>query len=126
MLVNINCIVLLIDKHQQIGKIFRCYLQIINWKVIRKKVLVPVFGQDIFTILHSTKKVLFVLNQFIFNNDTRVSIVPFPEINQIKGALQNMKLSKKAPHKKFRPTQYRISEQSKKITGFKSVNVKFK
>ena len=47
-------------------------------------------------------------------------------MNQIKGTLQNTKLTKKTIHKKFRPTQNTTSEQSKKITGFKSVNVIFK
>ena len=49
-------------------------------------------------------------------------------MNQIKGALQNTKLTKKTlpVHKKFRPTQYTTTEQSEKITGFKGVNVKFK
>ena len=45
---------------------------------------------------------------------------------QIKGALQNAKLTKKTLHKKFRPTHCKTTEQSKKITGLKSVNVKFK
>ena len=44
-------------------------------------------------------------------------------MNQIKRALQNTKLTKKTLHKKFRPTQYTTTEQSKKITGFKNVNV---
>ena len=47
-------------------------------------------------------------------------------MNQIKGILQNTNLTKKTLHKKFRPTQYRTSEKLKKITSFKSVNVKFK
>ena len=52
--------------------------------------------------------------------------MPFSEINQMKGALQNTKPTRKTLRKKLRPTQYTITEQSKKITGFKSVNVKFK
>ena len=60
------------------------------------------------------------------NNNTCISIAPFPEMNQIKGALQNLKLIKKTPHKRFRRTQYRTLEQSKNIAGCKSVNVKFK
>ena len=47
-------------------------------------------------------------------------------MNQSKGALQNTKLTKKTPHKKFRPTQYRTTRQSKKVIGFKSVNITFK
>ena len=47
-------------------------------------------------------------------------------VDQIKGALQNTKLIKTTLHKKFRPVQYTTTEQSKKISGFKSVNVKFK
>ena len=35
-------------------------------------------------------------------------------MNQIKGALQNTKLTKKILQKKFRPAHYRTSEQSKK------------
>ena len=35
-------------------------------------------------------------------------------MNQIKGALQNTKLTKTTLHKKFRPTQCRTTEQSKK------------
>ena len=46
-------------------------------------------------------------------------------MNQIKSAFQNTKLTKKTQHKKFWPTQYRTSQQSKKITGFNSVNVMF-
>ena len=44
-------------------------------------------------------------------------------MNQIKNALQNTKLTKKALQKKFRLTYYRTSEQSKKVTDFKSVYV---
>ena len=47
-------------------------------------------------------------------------------MNQIKDALQNTKLTKNTLHKKCRPPQYTTTEQLKKITGFKSVNVKFK
>ena len=46
-------------------------------------------------------------------------------MNQIKSALQNTKLTKRTVRKKFGPTQYTTTEQSKKITGFKNVNVKF-
>ena len=58
--------------------------------------------------------------------NTCISLALFPEMNQSKGALQNTKLTKKTLHKKFRLTHCRTSEQSKEITGFKSVNVKFK
>ena len=56
------------------------------------------------------------------SNNTCISIAAFPKLNQIKDALQNTKLTKKTLQKKFRPTQYRTFEQSKKTKGFKSAN----
>ena len=45
--VNKNCVLLLIEKHQQIGQNFnKRYSQITNCTVIIKKILVPICGQN--------------------------------------------------------------------------------
>ena len=74
-----------------------------------------------------TKKNQTVGLDLVYNkNNTYTYIAPFPEMNQIKGALQNMKRTKTTLHKKFRPTQYKNIELSKKITCIKNENVKLK
>ena len=53
-------------------------------------------------------------------------IAPFPKTKSDQRCSSKYEINKNTLHKKFRPTQYRTTEQSKKITGFKSVTVKFK